>query len=208
MLYLFLIYTFFTWPLFDRGKINTLAENAQKIQQVATEVGQAISQARQDDDQIKQAIERKEPGYTSDMARGKRYLVDLLASNVIQRIQADGFNGPRGDGFPLASMLALVSQENKELVPIMAAHIYTVCPVAIPSLPTPKKDATEDELMESLGMQKDKSGDYETFDKFLTRTEVRTQDFSASGMPAVVYGRYSSHLPSCFSLFNPQCRVL
>jgi hypothetical protein len=156
----------------DRGRINTLAENTEKIQQVATEVGQAIAQARQEDEHIKAALERKDPGYTADMARGRRYLVDLLASNTIQRIQADGFNGPRGDGFPLASMLAMVSLENKEIGPILAAHVYTVCPTAIPTLPSPKKDATEDELMESLGMQKDKNGEYESFDKFLTRTEV------------------------------------
>ena len=156
----------------DRGRINTLAENTQKIRQVATEVGQAIAQAREEDERIKEALERKDPGYTSDMARGKRYLVDLLASNTIQRIQADGFNGPRGDGFPLANMLAMVSVENKEIAPLLAAHVYTVCPTAIPTLPSPQKDASEDELMESLGMLKDKNGEYETFDKFLTRTEV------------------------------------
>ena len=168
-----LLVCFLTQPLRrDRGRINTLAENTQKIRQVATEVGQALAQAREEDERIKEALERKDPGYTSDMARGKRYLVDLLASNTIQRIQADGFNGPRGDGFPLANMLAMVSLENKEIVPILAAHVYTVCPTAIPTLPSPKKDASEDELMESLGMLKDKHGEYETFDKFLSRTEV------------------------------------
>jgi len=154
------------------GKLNTLSENVGKIQEVAAHVSNAISEARSEDEQIKQALERKEAGYTSDMTRGKRYLVDLLASNTIQRVQAEGFNGPRGDGFPLANMLAMVSLENKELVPILAAHVYTVCPTAIPTLPTPASIASEDELMESLGMQKGNNGEFETFDRFLSRTEV------------------------------------
>ena len=57
-------------------------------------------------------------------------------------------------------------------MPILAAHIYTVCPTAIPKLPSPTTDASEDALMKSLGMSKDKKGEYETFDRFLTRTEV------------------------------------
>ncbi len=155
-----------------RGKINTLSENASKIQEVAIEVSQAISEARAEDENIKQALERGDAGYTSDMARGKRYLVDLLASNTIQRVQAEGFNGPRGDGFPLANMLAIISAENKELVPILAAHIYTVCPTAIPTLPISAPDASEEVFMEGLGMLKGKNGEFETFDRFLTRTEV------------------------------------
>eukprot|EP00934_Nitzschia_sp_Nitz4_P009363 Nitzschia sp. Nitz4//scaffold2_size372955//204365//207159//NITZ4_000433-RA/size372955-snap-gene-0.34-mRNA-1//1//CDS//3329546808//9353//frame0 len=154
-----------------RGKINTLSENADKIRQVATEVSQAISEARQEDERLKQALAAKDPSVTPDMARGKRYLVDLVASNTIQRVQAEGFNGPRGDGFPLANMLAMVSVANEELVPILAAHIYTVCPTAIPTLPTPAPNCSEEELMSSLGMLKDKNGQYETFDRFLSRTE-------------------------------------
>jgi GLE1-like protein len=157
---------------------------------VAAEVSQAITQARHDDAQIKQALERKDPGFTPDMARGGRYLVDLLACNTIQRIQGDGFNGPRGDGFPLASMLTMVSLEHKELVPILAAHVYSVCPTAIPTLPSPKKDATEDELMESLGMQKDKNGEFETFDKFLSRTEVRCVPIGTSCEAGVCWISY------------------
>jgi len=72
-------------------------------------------------------------------------------------------------------MLALVSVslETKDLNPVLAAHIYTVCPIAIPSLPTPAEDASEDEVMESLGMLKNKDGNFETFERFLGRTEVR-----------------------------------
>lgn len=66
----------------------------------------------------------------------------------------------------------MVSTQVKELVPILAAHVYTVCPIAIPTLPKLSKNASEDELMESLGMSKDKNGQYETFEHFLTRTEV------------------------------------
>jgi hypothetical protein len=172
-----------------RGKVNTLSENAGKIQQVAMEVSQAITIARQEDEQMKQALERKDPGVTPDMARGKRYLVDLLASNTIQRVQAEGFNGPRGDGFPLAAMLAMVSLENKDLVPILAAHIYTVCPTAIPSLPTPAPDASEDDLMSSLGMLKDKKGEYESFDRFLARTEVSNNLFYSILFYSILFWR-------------------
>ena len=71
-------------------------------------------------------------------------------------------------------MLAMVSTEAKELVQILAAHIYTACPTAIPTLPHPSKDSSEEELMEGLGMAKDKNGEYETFERFLSRTEVRS----------------------------------
>jgi hypothetical protein len=156
------------------GKVNTLSEDANKVKAVAAEVSQAIAVARSEDEQIKQMIQAgSRQDLTPEMARGKRYLVDLLASNAITRVQAEGFNGQRGDGFPLAGMLAMVSMDDKELVPILAAHIYTVCPTAIPALPKPSPDASEDELMSSLGMLKDKNGEYETFPRFLTRTEVR-----------------------------------
>lgn len=79
----------------------------------------------------------------------------------------------RGDGFPLANMLALVSVDAKELAPVLAAHIYTVCPTAVPQLPHPAPDASEDEVMESLGMLKLKDGQYESFERFLARIEVR-----------------------------------
>lgn len=155
-----------------RGKVNTLAENADKIKSVASEVGQAITAARAEDEEFKKQIAAGNAQIPPEMARGKRYLLDLLASSIIVRVQAEGFNGLRGDGFPIANMLALVSLENPELRPIMAAHIYTVCPTAIPRLPNPSPDASEEELMESLGMVKDKKGEYETFPRFLLRTEA------------------------------------
>jgi hypothetical protein len=69
-------------------------------------------------------------------------------------------------------MLALVASEQKDLVPMMAAHIYSVCPIAIPSFPSLSPNASEDELMKSLGMLQQKDGSYETFPQFLSRTEV------------------------------------
>lgn len=80
---------------------------------------------------------------------------------------------PRGDGFPLANMLALVAVDHKDIVPVLAAHIYSVCPTAIPTLPNPSPNASEEELMESLGMLRKEDGTFETFERFLQRTEVR-----------------------------------
>eukprot|EP00532_Pseudo-nitzschia_australis_P007174 CAMPEP_0168164322 /NCGR_PEP_ID=MMETSP0139_2-20121125/873_1 /TAXON_ID=44445 /ORGANISM="Pseudo-nitzschia australis, Strain 10249 10 AB" /LENGTH=613 /DNA_ID=CAMNT_0008081327 /DNA_START=90 /DNA_END=1931 /DNA_ORIENTATION=- len=106
------------------------------------------------------------------MTVGRRYFVDLLASTAMKRVQAESFGGTKGDGFPLATMLSMVSVESKQIVPVLAAHIYTVCPTAIPTLPTPKADASEDDVMIGLGMQRNKkTGEFETFPQFLARTE-------------------------------------
>ena len=154
-----------------RGKLNTLSESAQKVQEVATEVGQAITVMREDDRKVAEGIKRGEQGLTQDMTRGKRYFTDLLASNAMSRVQAETFNGIKGDAFPLSAMLAMISVENKDLNPVLEAHIYTVCPTAIPVLPAPKHDATEDEVMTELGMQKKTNGEFESFPQFLARTE-------------------------------------
>lgn len=92
-------------------------------------------------------------------------------------------NSPRGDGFPLASMLAMVSVDQKELVPIFAAHVYTVCPTAIPTLPRMASLSHDDEdaLQKSLGMAKTKTGEFETFERFLARTEVRALLYIGGG---------------------------
>lgn len=71
----------------------------------------------------------------------------------------------------MAHMLAMVSEEAKDFGLVMAAHIFIACPTAIPSLPHIAPDASEEELMESLGMLQLKDGKYETFEKFLARTE-------------------------------------
>jgi hypothetical protein len=96
-------------------------------------------------------------------------------------------------------MCALVSIDNKELIPVLAAHIYTVCPTAIPTLPTPSATASEEELMQSLGMLKGKNGEFETFERFLARTEVRRRQSMHSLHP-------SGHVNSLF-LFYYSCRV-
>ena len=69
-------------------------------------------------------------------------------------------------------MLAQVSVEAKDIVPVLTAHIYTVCPTAIPTLPRVDDGASEEQLMESLGMLRSKDGQFETFERFLARTEV------------------------------------
>jgi hypothetical protein len=76
-----------------KGKLNTLSQDAHKIQTVATEVAQAIQEAREEDEQLKQQIRAGNRDITEEMIRGKRYLVDLLASDTMVRAQAEGFNG-------------------------------------------------------------------------------------------------------------------
>ena len=158
-----------------RGRLNTLSHEADKIRNVSSDVVNAVNAARAEDEQIKSRLEETgalaDGGLSPDMARGKRYLLDLLCSNVIVRVQAEGFNGTRGDGFPLAAVLTSISAEVKEFIPLLAAHLYTACPATIPMLPDIADDASETALMDSLGMIKDKKGEYETFDRFLTRTE-------------------------------------
>jgi hypothetical protein len=101
---------------------------------------------------------------------------------------------PRGDGFPLAAFLAMVSSEIKDFAPIFEAHIYAVCPTAIPALPKPDSNASEDDLMESLGMTKNKNGEFESFERFLQRTE---------GIISIVANIMASH-PESHSLFGGQ----
>ena len=155
-----------------KGKVNTLNDSPTKIQEVATEISQAITRYDQEDTQIKQQLQQKTPGLTPDMAVGRRYFIDLLSATAMTRVQAESFSGTKGDGFPLAAMLAMVSVENKNIMAVLAAHVYTVCPTAIPTLPKPAADASEDEVMTGLGMQRNKkTGEFESFPQFLARTE-------------------------------------
>ncbi|GKY93242.1 hypothetical protein MPSEU_000291900 [Mayamaea pseudoterrestris] len=153
------------------GRVNTLAENADKIRSVAADVSQAITTARSEDKAIKERLQAGDGSVTPEMGRGKRYLVDLLCSKVMVRVQSDGFNGPRGDGFPLANMISIVSVDHKDFALVLEAHIYTECPTAIPRLPVVDPAATEEELMTSLGMKQNPDGTSETFKQFLGRTE-------------------------------------
>eukprot|EP00535_Pseudo-nitzschia_heimii_P011801 CAMPEP_0197197722 /NCGR_PEP_ID=MMETSP1423-20130617/33010_1 /TAXON_ID=476441 /ORGANISM="Pseudo-nitzschia heimii, Strain UNC1101" /LENGTH=985 /DNA_ID=CAMNT_0042651547 /DNA_START=44 /DNA_END=3001 /DNA_ORIENTATION=- len=170
-----------------KGKVNTLNDNPMKIQEVATEISQAITRYDQEDAQIKQQLQQKTPGLTPDMAVGRRYFIDLLSATAMTRVQAESFSGTKGDGFPLAAMLAMVSVENKNIVLVLSAHVYTVCPTAIPTLPKPAADASEDDVMIGLGMQRNKkTGDFESFPQFLARTENLVSFMAAvqSSMPS------------------------
>lgn len=76
-----------------RGKVNTLSENAEKIKSVAAEVGQAITAARSEDEDFKKQQQAGNAQITHEMTRGKTYLLDLLASSIMVRVQAEGCNG-------------------------------------------------------------------------------------------------------------------
>lgn len=79
-----------------KGKLNTLSLNEGKIRDVAREVVGAIRACAADDDAVRNQIERGGGGDGSlslDMAKGEEYLIDLIASTVTVRVQADGFNG-------------------------------------------------------------------------------------------------------------------
>lgn len=152
-----------------RGKLNTLTHDPEKIRAVSTEIIETITLAKQEDEQFKELSQRQQK---PELSCGKRYLLDLLASNVIVRAQSEQFSGSRGDGFPLACTVALVAAQVKDLCPMVAAHIYSVCPMAIPYLPEGNSDQSEEELMKSLGMIKESGEDYESYDRFISRTEV------------------------------------
>lgn len=76
-----------------KGKVNTLSQDDRKIESVANEVIMAVQQAKEEDEQLKQQVQAGNTQITSEMTRGKRYLVDLLASDTMARVQADQFNG-------------------------------------------------------------------------------------------------------------------
>lgn len=76
-----------------KGKVNTLSLDAHKIQSVANDLINAVHDAREEDEQLKQQAQAGNSQITSEMTRGKRYLVDLLASDAMLRAQSEGFNG-------------------------------------------------------------------------------------------------------------------
>jgi hypothetical protein len=89
------------------GRVNTLSEDVHKIRDVARDVNAAIATSRHDDAQYKTQIDHANAAaagggqgqpsssseFTAEMARGKRYFLDLLSSKVVVRVQAEGFNG-------------------------------------------------------------------------------------------------------------------
>lgn len=168
-----------TFKKIVNGKINTLSHDKNKILEVSRLVGEAINSAAHDDNSAGGG-----GGADAVMTMGRKYLLDLLCSNLIVRVQADGFNGTRGDGFPLANMFAQISCMCEEIGPVLEGHLYMVCRMAIPALSLDGggvgtaavaggNNDDEDALMTSLGMIRDKNGEFESFDKFLHRTEVR-----------------------------------
>lgn len=172
-----------------RGKLNTLNTSPDKIKEVAKEIFAATKQAKEDD-----AIHKNDPNFdkesSPELALGKWYLLDLLASTIVVRVQAESFNGLKGDGFALAHVIVILSEYIKEIPLLVEAHFYTACPpCCIPAIPTIGKDMKEDEFMEALGMKKsESSGEFETFDQYLTRMQNLV-----SVLAAMICSRPSSH---------------
>jgi hypothetical protein len=81
-------------------------------------------------------------------------------------------NRRRGDGFAMAGMLTHISCKNKDINHILEAHIFTVCPAAVPMLPTSATNTTDEEFMKNLGMIQGSDGSNESFERFILRTEV------------------------------------
>ena len=74
------------------GKMSTLSREKEKVDTVAKVVIDALEQSYQEDVALKQQMQ-SDPSITREMTRGCRYLMDLIASTVVKRVQADGFNG-------------------------------------------------------------------------------------------------------------------
>lgn len=90
------------------GKVNTLSEDAHKIKAVAADISAVIAQTRQEDEQIKQMLAQGSKEVTAEHARGKRYMLDLLASKVVVRAQANTFKG-YVRGVPTSCTAAILS---------------------------------------------------------------------------------------------------
>ena len=76
-----------------RGKMNTLSHDREKVLQVTGQVLEALKACTTEDLQMKQQMQQGNTAVTKDMTRGTRYLMDLIASTTIVRVQAEGFNG-------------------------------------------------------------------------------------------------------------------
>jgi DUF4097 and DUF4098 domain-containing protein YvlB len=76
-----------------RGKMNTLSHEKEKVEIVTIQVVEALQTCAQEDMVLKQQMEAGDASITNEMTRGARYLMDLIASTVIVRVQAEGFNG-------------------------------------------------------------------------------------------------------------------
>lgn len=76
-----------------RGKMNTLSNEKSKVEMVTNQVVEALRGAYQEDVGLKQQMQSGNTAITREMTRGMRYLMDLIASSVVVRVQAEGFNG-------------------------------------------------------------------------------------------------------------------
>ena len=76
-----------------KGKMNTLTHEKEKVDTVIQHVSEAINACVQEDSKLRTEMENGNTAITRDMTRGARYLMDLVASSVLVRVQAEGFNG-------------------------------------------------------------------------------------------------------------------
>ena len=66
-----------------KGKLNTLNKSKDKVSSVAKDIITAVKQAKEDDTDAKQMIDSSPP----EFVKGTKFLLDLLASNMMERIQ-------------------------------------------------------------------------------------------------------------------------
>jgi len=151
------------------GRVNTITNDVSKIDTISQEIVDGLKSEQEEDDDVKERITKEDPEVSVEQARGHQYFINLLSREVRVRIEAEGFNGPRGDGFPLAAFVATVASKVPEFVPIFEAYVYDTCPLALPVSFENEND--QKDFSESLGMKKEKDGEFESFERFLQRTE-------------------------------------
>jgi hypothetical protein len=76
-----------------RGKMNTLAHDKAKVEGVTMQVIEALKACSDEDLALRQQMQAGDTSITRETTRGSRYLMDLIASTVVVRVQAEGFNG-------------------------------------------------------------------------------------------------------------------
>lgn len=112
------------------GKMNTLTHEKEKIEMVARHVSDAINSCLQEDSKVHDEIKSGNTTASREMGLGSRYLMDLIASSVVVRVQAEGFNGYV---FQLCISLLLFSYEFEVLTPCtnlehaVMAFLYHTC---------------------------------------------------------------------------------
>ena len=76
-----------------RGKMNTLSHDREKVELVTRQVVEALNVCHEEDLALRQQMQAGNTAITRETTRGARYLMDLVASTVVVRVQAEGFNG-------------------------------------------------------------------------------------------------------------------